>query len=346
MYIQTKYIEQQILVTKKNIYLNSKNCDQKSLVKNKKKLVSNKENFLVFIKKVISKLRYKYHFRKLYLQKLVTCMYCLNNRQFKKSYFIIYLIKEEVEKYIVSITLSAFFQAKWANNFLYYYRTPLYNLYEKWTKILKEYKIPIISFTDSSKIVYKNPKKYLTYYLFDLPKEEIQIYYWLKQNSLCELNKQENILDKIRFISITWNTYNYIVNKSVNNTKHYLKDKKLLGYILQRIKNIKSTIVFSKFISNMNYSLANTYYYLYYKLQVNSTLEFFIFYFIRYLLYKKNHQNRWKVRKELEIYKIKTILTQVLTKIHKQFNYSFSIHYLNDMNNKIDQILYTWQTRK
>lgn len=351
MDIRIKYIEKKILNTKKNIYLNAKKCNQKNFAINKKKLVLDRENFLVFIKKVVNELLHKYNFKKSYLQKLVTCVYCLIHKPLEKIHFITYLIKQKIEQYIINIILHSFFHAKLGNNLISYDRIKSSNLDKKWIKILKHYKIPGISFNDISRIIYKNYKKNLAYYLFDLPQENRQISHWFRQNNLAyldfqDLNNIHYILDQMRLIGQTWSIYNCIVNRSINNIEYFLNGRKVIKYIISQINCSQSSIIFSYFASDIGYSLANTYHYLDYKLQLKYTPKLFIFYLIRHLLYKKNYQNRWKMRKDLNINKVKIILIQILTKLYEEFDHSLSIYNIDCINSKIDHILYIWQIKK
>lgn len=285
-------------------------------------------------------------------------IYCLFNLTFEKNYWIVYLIRQATEQYKIETFIKAFFQGKSKANLL-----------EDLTKNKYSGNKKFSYFTCYDQSIVKDSIDYERYqtniykesnlnHLVALPREKILASYLIDSNSITSeqhqigypTNSLSKLLANILFISLEW--HNYI------NLAYVIKHKKngctkKICYSFH-INNMQPTpdslITFSQFVLRTGCSL-NCFktYHQDYKISYQESLYYIdknLLYSARQLLYKKNHQNRWKIRSNISAKQVKDRFKFLLLNWYLNSTYLDTFNGIESTNKKIDNMLYLWQIKR
>nr|YP_009541884.1 hypothetical protein [Neogoniolithon spectabile]AYR06093.1 hypothetical protein [Neogoniolithon spectabile] len=354
MQIQSRYIEKQLLILLKYIHLASKKMRYFGYRRSQKKLLSDREYHLVFIRKVVDRLKKKYMLSNRYVEKITISMYCLCNLDLRKNYWIVHFIKQQIEQYKTEIFLRAFFQGKSKTNLLT-------DMVKNKHSIKK--KILYITFYDQGFI-----KDFINYEIYQtnickannlnnllvLPREKILVSYWIDNNLITNeqyrIDSLDRLLVNILFIGLKWHIY---INLA-DIIKHRKNKCAVRAFCSSDINDMElssdSLIIFSRFVLRVSHSLnyLRTYYDDY-RINYKEFLHYIdknLLYSAKHLIYKKNHQNRWKIQNNINVKQVKSRLKLLLFNWHLNNQYRGLFDYVRSTNKKIDNMLYLWQMKK
>lgn len=381
--INLSYAEQLILNTQKKIYIAAKKCNLDKLLKLQNIIHIKKIYILVIIKKIIIFFQKKNQLKKNYANKLSLYIFlCLSSR-YNYKFNIISFLSKKINSYYIYICLKpelearydkllSFMQKDVSNNKLKHLEKLLsidYQLYQKQYVKIKFHNTLI------------NPQSIRQIFSSFSPITS-KFYHWLnnanhinskkikyKQITILNIsheNQLKRLLFNLLYLGLEWYIYiNLRIKAIYKNITCVYENQELLLFI-SKLYNKKLIRHIAKFISSkgININMINLYIFndknnliklsdmhIYINflnsltIKLNNNVISDLFKIIRKILYHKNKKNCWRINSNLKTKTARSLINKVLVNWYNDYCGILNISDINNLNKKIDYIIYKWQIK-
>nr|YP_007878287.1 putative group II intron reverse transcriptase/maturase protein [Calliarthron tuberculosum]AGA63898.1 putative group II intron reverse transcriptase/maturase protein [Calliarthron tuberculosum] len=383
-FINFDNIKHLVLCIQKKIYLFSKKCDIRNVIKLRKYFLNQQEYYLVIIKKILKFFKQKYSLTKNYSSKLMIYLYFIIYYKYSYNYHLINLIRNKVCQYLIYLFLKADSIARYEvyshenqnkkDIEVLKYKAHLF--FNK--KYLNSNKYTQISLT--SKNINKENNisqidscigisKKLNYLLrqqnlfksYDLKKSKQYILFNKYENKLYEL------LNDILYIGLEWNIYINLQVQSIYKNIFINRKNNQFFFVVEYLNIIFLNIAIAQFLNQVGVNIYctsmnihnNIKKYVYAKnvnIQFNRYNNLIVkptkisinnlFYNIRYILYAKDHKGLWRINKYTNINKVRYRINDLLYSWYYLYNNIVDYNVISQINQKVDRMFYIWQTKR